>query len=205
MLAKEHHITIEEGESWAANLKKREIYYRKEDIFNLGEDHVLGLLLHEIAHIHYTNDVTMPKDNPELTHSTLNMLEDISIENIISNDYPNAGEILAETKMECLDVLVRMLPKMTNVVVHEKALLYAATRFEGRGYLYQTEDYEKLGDEIATLMKSQENEILNRKQTKDLLPLAIKIVEMLIKKAGELTQEQKREIEGNARIQGRAK
>ena len=53
MLAKEHKISIENGDSWAANIKNRKVFYRKEDIYNLSEDHILGLLLHEIGHIHY--------------------------------------------------------------------------------------------------------------------------------------------------------
>lgn len=194
MLAKEHKITICEGNSWAANLKKREVYYRKEDIYNLSEEHILGLILHEISHIHYTTNVDLPKQNPELTHSTMNMLEDIAIEDIIGRDYPNAADILETTRMECLDVLVGMLPKLKDTSVHEKALLYAATRFQDRGYMFQVEKYEKLGDKIAKIMKARQNEIYDRKQTKDLMPLVKTIVDLLIKEAGEPTQEEKNEM-----------
>ena len=97
MLAKEHKITIHEGQGWAANLKERKVFYRKEDIYNLSEDHILGLILHEVAHIHYTEEVEMPKNNPELTHSCLNMIEDISIprehgwNNLASSVYNSSG------------------------------------------------------------------------------------------------------------------
>lgn len=191
MLAKEHKITINEGQGWAANIKGREVYYRKEDIYNLSEEHILGLILHEIAHIHYTTNVALPKENQEITHSTMNMLEDISIEHIISKDYPNAGEILDGTRTECLDVLVGLLPKMTKTSLHEKALLYAATRFQNRGYMFQVEKYEQLGDKISQIMKKHEKEIYNRIQTKDHLPLAKEIVKLLIKEAGEPTQKEK--------------
>jgi len=197
MLAKEHKITIEEGNSWAANIKKRQVFYRKEDIYNLEEEHILGLLLHEIAHIHYTGDVTMPQKNQELLHSTLNMLEDIAIEHRISQDYPNAGEILDQTRTECLDTLVKMLPKMKRVSLHEKSLLYAATRFDGRGYEFNLSDYEKIGDAVSKVMIARKSEILDRINTKDLLPLAQDIANMIIKEAGEPSEQEKHDMQQN--------
>lgn len=197
MLAKEHKITIEEGNAWAANIKRRQVFYKKEDIYNLSEDHILGLILHEIAHIHYTSDVTIPKKHEELTHSALNMVEDIAIEHIISGDYPNAGEILESTKMEVLDTLVKALPKMKNVSIFEKALLYGATRFDGRGYAFGMEAYEKLGDDLAKIMIARKDEIYNRKSTADLMPLVNDLVNHIIKVAGEPTPEQKQSLMEN--------
>lgn len=189
ILAREHKIHVKTGNSWASNIKSREVFYRKDDIYTLSEDHILGLLLHEIAHIHYTSDTIILPKNEELIKSALNMVEDISIEHIISNDYPNAGEILETTKKELLDTLVGILPKM-KVPVHEKALLYAAIRFEGRGYASGSEKHEIIGSEIAKLMKKNEAIIYNRKRTKDLLPLVEEILKLLIKKAGEPTPEE---------------
>lgn len=201
MLAKEHKITINTGNCWAANIKARQVFYRKEDIYNLSEEHILGLTLHEIAHIHYTVDVPMPQKNAELTHATLNMLEDIAVEDIIGRDYPNAEEILTTTRMECLDVLVRILPKLTDTSLHEKALLYAATRFQERGYSFQVEKYEQLGDKVAQIMKKRQSEIYGRKQTKDLMPLAETIVQFLLKEAGTLTDQEKNSMMGNSQQQ----
>ena len=203
MLAKEHKIKIEEGRSWAANIKERKVFYKKNDIYNLSEEHILGLLLHEIAHIHYTTLVDMPKKNQEITGATLNMVEDISIEHIISKDYPNAGEILSSTKTEVLDTLVTILPKMA-ASLHEKSLLYGSTRFEGRGYTFQMEEYERIGDEIAKLMTKRATEIYDRKQTKDLMPLVEDIVKILLKEAGELTDQEKQEIAGGNNMHGQA-
>lgn len=191
MLAKEHKITIEEGHAWAANIKQRRVFYKKDDIYNLSEDHILGFILHEIAHILYTSDVTMPKKHAELTHSALNMIEDIAIEHIISGDYPNAGEILDGTRDEVLDTLIKMLPKMKNVSIFEKALLYGSARFEGRGYSMGLEPYEELGDKIAKIMTARKDEIYNRKETGDLMPLIKDIVDLIIKEAGEPTEEDK--------------
>lgn len=198
ILSRQHRITVKEGQGWAANIKNKEVFYQKEDIYTLAEDHILGLLLHEIAHIHYTTDVVMPKKNEELLHSTLNMLEDISIEHIISGDYPNAGLILESTETELLDTLVRMLPKMNQVSIHEKALLYGAVRFRGRGYAFGFESYERLGEDISQVMKARSVEIYDRKQTKELLPLAQTIVDMIIKAAGEPTEEEKQQMKQGA-------
>jgi len=194
ILAKQHKITVKEGKGWAANIKTRKVFYKKKDIYNLPEDHILGLLLHEIAHIHYSTETICPKINKELTAATVNTLEDIAIENIISKDYPNAGEILDSTKEEVLNTLIKILPKMKNISKHEQALLYAATRFEGRGYEKQTKRYEKVGNKIAEIMKKQKKEIYERNKTSDLLPLAKKIVKILIKEFKQPTEMQKREM-----------
>ena len=196
IMAKEHRIQVIEGQSWASNIKDRKVFYKKEDIYNLSEDHILGLLLHEIAHIHYTSDTDLPKNNQELVKSALNMVEDISIEHIISSDYPNAGEILASTKTELLDILVKALGKMKNTPVHEKALLYAACKFEGRGFQFATQNYEKIGDKVADVMKKNSAIIYGRKHTKELLPLIKEIVDILIKEAGQPSQEDKWKMSG---------
>ena len=194
MLAKEHKIAIEEGNAWAANIKNRQVFYKKEDIYNLSEDHILGLVLHEIAHIHYTSDAPMPKKHAELTHSTLNVLEDVAIEHIISGDYPNAGEILESTKMEVLDTLVKALPKMKNVSIFEKSLLYGAVRFDGRGYAFGIEPYEKLGEKIGQIMIKRRQDIYNRTSTAELLPIVKEIVDLIIQEAGEPSEQDKQSL-----------
>ena len=197
LLGRQHKISVEEGESWAANIKTRKVYYRKADIYDLPEDNILGLLLHEIAHIHYTTPCDEGTENKELTHNALNMLEDISIEHIISADYPNAGEILNSTKDSVLDTLVRILPKL-QASLHEKATLYAAARFEGRGGTHPITEYEKMGEEISKIMIKEKADIYNRKKTSDLLPLTKKIVDMLIQKFGQPTDEEKRKMQQEA-------
>ncbi len=197
ILAREYKIEIKAGESWAANIKTKKVFYRQDDVYNLSEDHVLGLILHEVSHVLYSENVELGKNNPELTHSTLNMLEDIVIEKIIGKDYPNAEEILESTKEEVLNNLLKILPKL-KISAHEKSLLFAATRFEGRGYSTGLEPYEKLGEQIAEIMIKRKDEILDRKQTKDLMPIATEIVELIIKNLGEPTPEEKRQMEMNS-------
>lgn len=200
MLAKEHKIRIEEGRGWASNIKERIVYYKKDDIYNLTEEHILGLILHEIAHIHYTTEVPekeYPANNKELAQTTLNMIEDITIEHIIGGDYPNAGEILESTKVEVLDTLVKMLPKMEGSI-HEKSLLYGAIRFDGRGYAMPTEKYETIGEKISTIMIARKDEIYNRKQTKDLMPLVKDILALIVKDAGQPTEDEKAQMRQEA-------
>ncbi|MBS3172688.1 VWA domain-containing protein [Candidatus Woesearchaeota archaeon] len=197
MLSKEHKIKFQEGRGWSANIKDRIVFYSKKDIYSLPEEHILGLLLHETAHIHYTTEVNFPPTNQEITFTTMNMIEDISIENIIKDDYPNAGEILESTREEVLDTLVKMLPKMKDTSVHEKALLYAAARFWNRGYATGILPYEILGNKVAKIMAKNRKEILERKATKDLLPIVNEIVKLLLKEAGALTEDEKREMQQN--------
>ena len=190
ILAKEYKIEIKEGQSWSANIKSKQVFYRLDDIYNLSEDHILGLILHEVAHVFFTDAVELDKQNKELTHSVLNVLEDIAIENLIGAHYPNAKEILESTKEEVLNNLLKIL-KTLKISVHEKALLFAAARFEGRGYSTGLEDYEKIGEKISEIMIKEKNEILNRKQTKDLLPMANEIVDLIIRMPGSLPKKKK--------------
>mgnify|MGYP001611314363 FL=1 len=194
ILGKEHKIHIKEGKGWASNITTRTLYYKKDDIYTLPEDHLLGLLLHEVAHIHYTTAVTTPTKNKELLHATLNVLEDIAIERIISNDYPNAGEILDSTRTEMLDKLISLLPKMANTSIYEKALYYAVAKFDNRGYEIGREDYEKLGEKISQIMLKYQNKIYTRPKTAGLLPIAKEIVDLIIKEAGEPSDDDKQQL-----------
>mgnify|MGYP001610565695 CR=1 FL=1 len=205
LLARQHKIQVKEGNGWAANIKTREVFYLKKDIYSLPEDHILGLLLHEIAHIHYTTEFPKPQINQELTHITVNMLEDITVEHIIGGDYPNAGEILTTTKEDVLNTLVRILPTLDNISKHEKALLYASARFEGRGYENNMLDYEILGNKISKLMIKNKQNIYKRAKTENHLPIAKKIVEMLLKALGQPTDEEKQQMnqEAHASTEGR--
>lgn len=204
LLGREYRVQVVEGNSWAANIETKKVFYKKEDIYNLAEDHILGLLIHEIAHIKFTSSCPLPQKNPELMKSALNVLEDISVEKIIAKDYPNAGEILESTRTELLDILCKNLPKMKNIPLHEKCLLYACVKFEGRGFENGKRDYEKIGDMVADLMKQNSTLIFERQMTKDLLPLAKEIVDILIKFAGEPSPEDKMRMMREAEQHGHA-
>lgn len=193
LLAKQHKIRVKEGPGWAANIKQREVFYKKNDIYDLTENHILGLLLHEIAHIHYSTTTASHATQPELFRSIMNMLEDHAIENLISHDYTNAGEILAETKGEVIDTLMRLLPTL-ECSLHEKCLLYASVRFEGRGYQFPMTKYEIIGDEIKKLMETNRKEILERNKTKDLIPISEDILQILLKEIGEPTEKEKESL-----------
>jgi hypothetical protein len=204
LLGREHKVQVVEGNSWAANIETKKVFYKKEDIYNLAEDHILGLLLHEVAHVKFTSSCPLPQKNPELIKSATNVLEDIFVERRISADYPNAGEVLQSTRTELLDILCKNLPKMKSVPLHEKSLLYACVRFEGRGFENGKRDYEKIGDMVADLMIQNSTLIFERQMTKDLLPLAKEIVDILIKFAGEPTEEEKRKMMREAEQHGHA-
>ncbi len=200
LLSRQYKIVLRQGKGWCCNIANRIVYYIDQDIHELPEDHILGLLLHEIAHIHYSSGVDFPIINRELIKNATNMLEDIAIENLISKDYPNAGEILESTTQEVLDELIKILPKL-RVSDHEKALLYASTRFQGRGYTTNTAKYEILGQAISEVMIKHKEEIINRQKTSDLVPLARTIVSLMINQLGQPSDEDKRRMEYDAERQ----
>lgn len=187
ILAKTYKIMVLEGQSWSCNIETKNVFYRKEDIITLPEEHILGLLLHEIAHIHYTTETTIKPPQPGIKTAILNMVEDHVIESIISKDYPNAGEILNSTVTELINKLLKILPTLT-ITEHERALLYASCKFVNRGFMFNKNPYQKTGNEIAELMIKRKNEIFQRKKTKDLLPLTEDILKILNDNLGTLSQ-----------------
>lgn len=196
LLSREHKIRIIASDDWKSDIKNKTVYYDRVDVFKLNEDHVLGLLLHEIGHIKHTSEI--PKNlmgaNPELRHEIINVLEDIRIEEKISRAYRNSREIMEITRNESHDILVRILHEH-KASLHEKALLYAGARFYNRGFSQPMHDYEIVGEIISNLMKQHKNDIFDASTTSALNPLAEEIEKLLISKAGQPTPQQKAEMQ----------
>lgn len=192
LLAKTHRIKVLRSDKWAADIKERVVYYRGTDIYSLDDEQILGLTLHEIAHIHYTTETgPWDGDNKELTQSAMNMIEDIAIEHIIGGDYPNAKEILDDTREAVITKLLSMLPQLKDIPVQERAMLYGAALFHGRGYEQGRADYEITGEKIAKVLRQHQHEILSRKKTMDLKPIAEEIVKILTDDHGGITDHEK--------------
>lgn len=195
MLSQEHRVSIVPDTSWKSDIKNRVIYYDQAAVYQLPDDHVLGILLHEIGHIRFTTEV--PKDiqgnNPELRHEILNVLEDIRIEERISRAYPNAREIMDMTRSEAFDMLIGILPQH-NASLHEKSLLYASARFYNRGFAKPTNDYEVIGELIKDVMVKNKNDIFNAIITRDLNPIAEEIQKLLENKAGKMNDSQRQQL-----------
>lgn len=203
ILARQHQIRIHKSGKWAADIKSRSVFYNGPDIYSLEEDQILGLLLHEIAHIHYTTESGPYKDHKELMQSAINLIEDIAIEHIIGGDYPNAKEILDITREEVLTKLIDLLPTL-QTPLQEKAMLYGSAKFHGRGFEVGVSDYEVLGEKIAKVLEENKDKILTRKQTSDLVPVAEEIVKLIIQEAGDLNDEEKKQRNAQERNDGKS-
>lgn len=201
ILAKQHKITLREGQRWAANLQNRVIEYVEEDLFDLPDNQVIGLLLHEIAHIHYTEPgwlVGIEKEpNKMLYKNTMNALEDISIEYLIGLDYTNAEEILTETMQDNISRVIKILPTMRTLTKFEKAIFYAIIIFNGRGFSNLKKDYEKAGKEAGEYMLQEKKRIYEREKTSDHKTLAKEIIDILTKNLGQPTDEERKRMEAN--------
>lgn len=196
LLSREHKIRIVPSDDWRSDEATKTVYYNKVDVFKLSEDHVLGLLMHEIGHIKHTSKIPAAKlgQHPELREEILNVLEDIRIEERMSRAYRNSREIIEMTRNESHDLLVRILHEH-QASLHEKALLYAGARFYGRGFAVPVNDYEILGEHVASLMKDKKNEIFDAPTTAALNPIAEEIEKLLISEGGQPTPQQKRNMQ----------
>jgi len=91
-------VTIREGKNWSSNLKTKEVIYKMEDLKDLDYPIVRGLLLHETAHINYTeadkNEANRPivKKYGQVIHEIYNAYEDIRIENKLRDRYGDYAE-----------------------------------------------------------------------------------------------------------------
>ena len=99
-LSDKENITFNESNSWQTNVDKKQIDYNPLDLLNLPALAAKGLILHETAHVKYTDSIErspLAKDN-ESMQDIYNVLEDIRIEHKLESNYGDyARESLEET------------------------------------------------------------------------------------------------------------
>jgi len=84
-------IEIRAGGEWAADVKQKILYYKADSLRNLPFGLVRGLLLHEIAHIKWTEEVdpfsAVAKPYEHAIHNVYNAFEDLRIERELKSTY----------------------------------------------------------------------------------------------------------------------
>jgi len=100
-LSSRYNVTIREGRGWAMDIEKRKLIYKAEHLLALDRDTCLGILLHELGHLHFTkNDWTetakLYKDYPlkNITFSAINFFEDVRVNEKMSQSYQGSRELI---------------------------------------------------------------------------------------------------------------
>jgi uncharacterized protein with von Willebrand factor type A (vWA) domain len=95
------NIKLEKGDKWAYNTKTKTIIYPvdgDDGVKQLPSEVFIGVLLHEVGHAKYTQDINLdvipdPKKDYALL---LNCLEDVRVERQLMNRYPGTYDNLRE-------------------------------------------------------------------------------------------------------------
>lgn len=100
-LSSRYNVTIREGRGWAMDVDKKVLIYKSEHLLALDRDTCLGILLHELGHLHFTkNDWTdtakLYKDYPlkNITFSAINFYEDVRVNEKMSQSYQGSRDLI---------------------------------------------------------------------------------------------------------------
>lgn len=98
-LSSRYNVKIREGKGWAMDIHKRELIYKAEHLLALDRDTCLGILLHELGHLHFTaSDWTeqskLFKQYPKITHNAVNAYEDVRINEKMSQSYMGSRDLI---------------------------------------------------------------------------------------------------------------
>ena len=100
-LSTRYNVQVREGKGWSINLEKRIMYYKPEHLLALDRDTCLGILLHELGHLHFTtNDWTdtakLYKDSnlQSICFNGVNAFEDVRINEQMSKSYGGSRDLI---------------------------------------------------------------------------------------------------------------
>lgn len=103
-LSSRSDITFVEGNQWGVNLKEKKFMYDPVLLQSATIDEVKGILIHEVGHLNYTQDVPKNKESEWFNkYPSISMLynafEDIRIEHLMIQEYRSfADGPIAETR-----------------------------------------------------------------------------------------------------------
>jgi len=101
-LSTRYNVQVREGKGWCIDLEKNVMYYKAEHLLALDRDTCLGILLHELGHLHFTtNDWTEKKDSlykvqnhGQIAFGAVNAFEDVRINEKMSQSYGGSRELI---------------------------------------------------------------------------------------------------------------
>jgi hypothetical protein len=99
-LSSRYGVQVREGSNWSMDIEKHVLFYKAEHLLALDRDTCLGILLHELGHLHHsTNDwletaKLMKLPTKDITFENVNAFEDVRINEIMSRSYGGSRELI---------------------------------------------------------------------------------------------------------------
>ena len=98
-LSRKYNVSIKEGKNWAMQPEKKILSYNPKHLLALDRDTVLAILLHELGHLHHTTSKwcetsDIYDERPKAVFGTINALEDIRINELMSRSYQGSRELI---------------------------------------------------------------------------------------------------------------
>ena len=101
-LSSRYNVSVREGKGWSINIEDRVLYYKAEHLLALDRDTCLGILLHELGHLHFTSNAwtkgktSLYKDKKlsKIAFNAVNAFEDVRINEKMSQSYGGSRELI---------------------------------------------------------------------------------------------------------------
>lgn len=137
-LSSRYNVQIREGKGWAMDIEGRTMTYKPEHLLALDRDTCLGILLHELGHLHFTTSEFREtskifKKMPEIVHNAVNAYEDVRINEKMSQSYMGSRELIEAMNELLAGDGVEQIMKMNKAI---------ASRTRERGAYDMTEWFE---------------------------------------------------------------
>lgn len=100
-LSRRYSVNVRAGKNWCIDIEKRVLFYREDHLLALDRDTSLGILLHELGHLHFTkNDwqatakLYKDSDFQNIVFSAVNAYEDVRINEKMSQSYQGSRALI---------------------------------------------------------------------------------------------------------------
>jgi len=99
-LSSRYNVSIREGKGWAMNVDKKVLIYNAEHLLALDRDTCLGILLHELGHLHFTKlgftETKKFQEDPlnKILFDSLNAYEDVRVNEKMSQSYQGSRDLI---------------------------------------------------------------------------------------------------------------
>lgn len=121
-LSSRYNVQIRQGNGWSMDIENRVMTYKPEHLLALDRDTCLGILLHELGHLHFTtsewsNNSAIFKSMPKIVHNAVNAYEDVRINEKMSQSYMGSRELIeAMNELLAGDGVTRLVDMNRSII-----------------------------------------------------------------------------------------